>query len=420
MAALVARTLAAQENVAFALRAVREHKLRSFLTILGIIVGVSTVISMVSVIEGFNQIVVKGFSSFGSTLVQFQKIEPRFGDPHNVPEEQRLRKNLTVEDAADIKRSCPSMGAVAAERYNFLGGAVRYREMEANGPLIGGTNPEYPQANNYFIKEGRFFNDAEYEHSANVVVLGWEVVEALFPHADPIGRVISIEGRPFTVVGALEKRGGLFFGPGDNRLFMPLTTFDGVYPNIEKEWGTIIATVPGKPELMQKALEEGREVLRRRRHVPPNAPDDFAIVTPDAFISTFRQITGGIAAVLTFISSIGLLVGGVGVMNIMLVAVKERTREIGVRKAVGARRSDITIQFITEAMTLTGLGGVAGIFVGFLISFLAGRFSPLPATTPLWAVVVGFVVSVSVGLFFGIYPAFKAATLDPIESLRYE
>jgi putative ABC transport system permease protein len=417
---IVARALAAHENVAFALRAVREHKLRSFLTILGIIVGVSTVISMVSVIEGFNQIVVKGFSSFGSTLVQFQKIEPRFGDPHRVPEEQRLRKNLTVEDAADIKRSCPSMAAVAAERYNFGGGNVRYREMEANAPLIGGTNTEYPQANNYFIKEGRFFNDAEYVHSANVVVLGQEVVEALFPHADPIGRVISIEGRPFTVVGTLEKRGGLFFGPGDNRLFIPLTTFDGIYPEIERDWGTIIATVPKKPELMQKAMDEGREVLRRRRHVPPSAPDDFAILTPDAFISTFRQITGGIAAVLTFISSIGLLVGGVGVMNIMLVAVKERTREIGVRKAVGARRSDITMQFITEAMTLTGLGGVAGILVGFLISFLAGRFSPLPATTPMWAVVVGFVVSVSVGLFFGIYPAFKAATLDPIESLRYE
>ncbi len=409
-----------KENVAFALRAVREHKLRSFLTILGIIVGVATVISMVSVIEGFNQIVVGGFSSFGSTLVQFQKIEPRFGDPDQIPEEQRLRKNLTVEDAADIKKLCPSIAAVAAERYNFFGASVRFMDQSANGPLIGGTNPDYPAANNYFIEEGRFFNDAEYAHGAQVVVLGKEVVEALFPHTDPLGRKLSIEGRPFTVIGTLERRGGLFFGPGDNRLFIPLPSFDSIWPNIEKEWGTIIATVPKRPEWVQRAIDEGREVLRKRRRVPPEAPDDFAVVTPDAFIDTFRQITGGIAVVLTFISSIGLLVGGVGVMNIMLVSVTERTREIGLRKAIGARRSDIVVQFLTEAMTLTSLGGVAGVAVGLTVSFLAGRFSPLPATTPPWSVAVGFLVSVGVGLFFGIYPAWKAARLDPIESLRYE
>ncbi|MGH9869617.1 MAG: ABC transporter permease [Candidatus Polarisedimenticolia bacterium] len=409
-----------RENIAFALRAVRDHKIRSFLTILGIIVGVATVIAMVSVIEGFNQVVVRGFSSFGSTLVQYQKMEPRFGDPLDAPEEERLRRNLTYEDAMEIRKSAPSMAAVAAERYNFGGGQVRYHDVEANAPLIGGVSPDYPHANNYFIDEGRFFNDAEFEHSAHAAVLGVEVTEALFPHTDPIGRTISIEGRPFTVVGTLERRGGLFFGPGDNRLFIPLTAFDSIYPNIEKQWGTIIATVPKSPELMQKALEEGREILRRRRHLRPDQPDDFAILTPDAFISTFQQITGGIAVVLTFISSIGLLVGGVGVMNIMLVAVKERTREIGVRKAVGARRADITQQFLIEAMTLTGLGGIAGVAVGLLVSFLTGWLSPLPAETPVWAVVLGFLVSVSVGLFFGIYPAWKASTLDPIESLRYE
>ncbi|MBI3449015.1 MAG: ABC transporter permease [Acidobacteria bacterium] len=416
----IRRTRSLQENIAFALRAVREHKLRSLLTILGIIVGVATVISMVSVIEGFNQIIVGGFSSFGTTLVQFQKMEPRFGDPGQAPEEIRLRKNLTLEDAIDIKRSCPSMAAVAAERYIFTGGVVRYRDQEASSPLIGGTNPEYPAANNYFIEEGRFFNDAEYEHSAYVVVLGKEVVESLFPHSDPLGKKVSIQGRPFTVIGTLERRGGLFFGPGDNRLFIPLPTFDSIWPNIQKDFGLFIATVPTKPELVSKIIEEGREVLRRRRHIRPDQPDDFAIVTPDSFISTFRQVTGGIALVLTFISSIGLLVGGVGVMNIMLVSVKERTREIGLRKAIGARRSDITLQFLTEAMTLTGLGGIAGILTGLLVSFLAGKFSPLPATTPLWAVFAGFIMSVAVGLFFGIYPAYRAARLDPIESLRYE
>jgi len=414
------RTRSVRENVSFALRAVRDHKLRSLLTILGIIVGVATVISMVSVIEGFNQIVVGGFNSFGSTLVQFQKIEPRFGGPDEIPEEQRLRKNLTVEDAEAMRELCPSMGAIAVERYNFLSGSVRYRDQQANSPLIGGTNPDYPAANNYFIDEGRFFNDAEYRHSASVVVLGQDVVESLFPHSDPIGLSISIEGRPFTVIGTLVRRGGLFFGPGDNRLFMPLGAFDALWPQIEKDFGTIIATVPKNPEWVSRIHEEGREVLRARRHVRPDAPDDFSIVTPDAFISNFQQATGAIALVLTFISSIGLLVGGVGVMNIMLVSVTERTREIGLRKAIGARRSDIVLQFLTEAMTLTGLGGVAGVLIGLLVSFLAGKFSPLPATTPLWAVAAGFVMSVCVGLFFGIYPAYRAARLDPIESLRYE
>lgn len=414
------RTRSVRENVAFAVGAVRDHKMRSGLTILGIIVGVATVISMVSLIEGFNQIVIGRFTSFGSTLVQFQKIEPRFGDPDRVPEEQRNRKNLTYEDALEIKRSCPSIAAVSPERYNFIGARVRFGDREANSPFIGGTNPDYPLANNEFLAEGRFFNDAEYEHSAQVAVLGSAVVETLFPHTDPIERTITIDGRPFRVIGVLEAKGSFFFGTADNKIFIPLPVFDGMWPEIEKDFGLYIATVPRRPEWVDRAIEEGREVLRRRRRVPPEAPDDFAIRTPDAFISTFRQITGGIAAVLTFISSIGLLVGGVGVMNVMLVSVKERTREIGVRKAVGARRRDITVQFLTEAMTLTGLGGVAGIFLGLAVAAIAARLSPIPATTPPWAVVVGFLVSVSVGLFFGIYPAYRAATLDPIESLRYE
>ena len=415
------RTSTLRENVAFALTAVRAHKMRSLLTILGIVVGVSTVIAMVSLIQGFNNIVVGRFQSFGSTLVQFQKMDQNFGDPAFAPEEQRLRKNLTYEDALDIARSCPSVAAVSPERYHYQGVPVRFRDNVASAPTIGGTNADYPVANNEVVREGRFFSDAEFRHSAYVAVLGQGLVEALFPHSDPIGRTIQIAGNPFTVIGTLEARGGFgFFNTNDSRVFIPLTTFDGIFPEVARQQSLNIATIPRSPDLVQRALDEGREVLRRRRHVRPDQPDDFSILTPDALINTFRQVTGGIAAVLVFISSIGLLVGGVGVMNIMLVSVKERTREIGVRKALGARRSDITTQFLMEAMTLTGLGGVIGILLGLGISFLAGRFSPLPATTPPWAVAVGFMVSVSVGLFFGIYPAYKAARLDPIESLRYE
>ncbi|HEY3175293.1 MAG TPA: ABC transporter permease [Candidatus Polarisedimenticolia bacterium] len=409
-----------KENMLFAVRGVADHRLRSFLTILGIIVGVATIIGMVSLIQGFNDQVLGSFQKFGSTLVQYQKMEPRFGDPSMAPEAQRTRRNLTLEDARAIKELCPSVGAVSPERYQWLTGKVRYGSHEANNPTIGGTNEEYPDANNSFISEGRFFTRSEVERSAPVAVLGMDLVESLFPHTDPIGRIISIEGRPFTVIGTLERKGAFLFHALDNVLFMPITTFDAFFPSVQKEWGLFIATVPRTPELMERAMEEGVEVLRHRRGVRFDQENDFAIRTPDVFINTYRQVTGGISVVLIFISAVGLVVGGVGVMNIMLVSVKERTREIGVRKAVGAMRHDIVQQFLTEAMTLTAIGGLAGVALGFAISVGVARFSPIPASTPWWAVVVGLVVSVSVGLFFGIYPAYKAARLDPIDSLRYE
>ena len=409
-----------KENMVFAVKGVADHKLRSFLTVLGIIVGIATIISMVSLIQGFNNQVLASFQRFGSTLVQFQKYEPRFGDPSQAPEEQRNRRNLTLDDARALKELCPSMAAVSPERYLFLGGRVRYGSHEANGPTIGGTNEDYPLANNSGMSEGRFFTSSEVERSMPVAVLGTDVVESLFPTSDPIGRVISVEGKPFTVVGVLEKKGSFGFHASDNMLFIPVTIFDRFFPNVQKDYGCVIATIPKTPELMNKAMDEGTEVLRRRRGVAFNQPNDFAIRTPDVFINTYNQVTGGISMVLIFISAVGLLVGGVGVMNIMLVSVKERTREIGVRKAIGARRPDIVQQFLTEAMTLTGIGGVAGVALGISISAAVAKFSPIPATTPWWAVIVGLVVSVSVGLFFGIYPAWKAARLDPIESLRYE
>jgi putative ABC transport system permease protein len=219
----------------------------------------------------------------------------------------------------------------------------------------------------------------------------------------------------------MEKKGsGLFGRSPDNQIFVPITVFDEIFPRVAVEEGLVIATVPHGPELVPRLIDEGTAVLRTRRNVPPNKPDDFGIRTPDVFIASFRSISSGIFLAMTFIASIGLLVGGVGVMNIMLVSVKERTREIGVRKALGALRSDIVLQFLVEAMTLTGIGGVLGIAVGLGIAALAAAFSPIPARTPVWSIGLGWAVSVSVGLFFGIYPAYKAARLDPIEALRYE
>lgn len=414
---------AALENIRFARTALTSHKLRSGLTVLGIVIGVTTVISMVSIIEGFNNNVVENFQAFGATLVQFQKYDPRFG-PGERDEDERQRKNLTYEDAIALKRMCPSMLAVSPERYMYSGEGVSidviFEGKEATPDLIAGTTEDYPAANNHFVSEGRFFNEGDVRRSGAVTVLGHSIADALFPFRDPIGREVTIAGRRYEVVGVMEKQGSTMFESTDLHVYLPLTTFDSHYPHIKRDRGVNIATVPKRPEWVDRIVEEGTAVLRLRRKVPFNKPNDFGIMTPDKLIGNFRAITGGITLAMVFISSIALLVGGVGVMNIMLVSVTERTREIGIRKAIGAVRRDIVQQFLIEAMTLSGVGGIIGVGLGLGIAAAVRGFTPLPTTTPVWSIVVGLVVSISIGLFFGIYPAYKAARLDPVEALRYE
>ena len=413
------------ENIRFAATAITAHKLRSALTILGIVIGVTTVIAMVSLIEGFNNNVVKNFESFGATLVQFQKFDPQFGPGGNRDEDQRTRKNLTYEDAVALKELSPSMLAVSPERYWWSGGDggapdVVYEGEVATPDTVVGVTEDYPTANNHFIGEGRFISESDVRRSGAVMVLGHGVAETLFPHRDPIGRVVSFSGRKYMVVGILEKQGATMFESTDSHVYLPLTTFDSHFPWIKRERGVNIATVPRRPEWVDRVVEEGTAVLRARRKVPFNKPNDFGIMTPDKLIGNFRAITGGITLAMIFISSIALLVGGVGVMNIMLVSVTERTREIGLRKAIGAVRRDIVQQFLTEAMTLAGIGGAIGVGLGLTIASVVRAMDMLPTSTPLWSIVVGLLVSISIGLFFGIYPAYKAARLDPVEALRYE
>jgi putative ABC transport system permease protein len=411
------------ENIRFALLAVRAHKLRAFLTVLGIVVGVATVIAMVSIVTGFNNNMVRNFQSFGATLVQFQKFEPRFGPGHR-DDSERNRKDLTYDDALALKASVPEMRAVSAERYLWNTDVhVRYRDAETTTPVVVGATPDYSMANNHFVGYGRFFTDSDIEHATTVTVIGEDVRKALFGGEDPLNKWLSFNGTQYMVVGVFDIKGKMFGHSNDNFVAIPFTAFDHQFPWIKNSHGDTIhiATVPYRPDQVDTILEKGRAVLRARRHVPFNKPDDFAIFTPDKMIQSFQAITNGIALVMIFVAFVSLLIGGVGVMNIRLVSVTERTREIGIRKAVGAFRRDIVLQFLTEATTLSLLGGAIGVLVGIGIPAGVKRFvEALPAETPLWSVVVGLVVSVSVGIFFGLYPAVKASRLDPIESLRYE
>ena len=415
------------ENVRFAMRAMLAQKLRSFLTLLGIMAGVATVIAMVSFVSGFNAAVTDSFSAFGTTLVQFQKYEQRFGGGGPLPEDQKRRRNLTIEDAEALKLTSTLAAAVSQERYLFgaAGASLTVKTpegTEANGPTFVGTNPDYAPANNSFIQDGRFLVDADIAHASLTCVLGPETAKALFGKKDPIGRTVLVNGTAFSVIGLLEKKGTLLGGDADNIMLIPISTFDSMFPQVKNGTGDTIhiATVPKDPKRMYDMLDQEVAILRARRGLRANQPNDFAIFTSEAQLKTFQQITGGIAGAMILVAAIALLVGGVGVMNIMLVSVTERTREIGIRKALGATRKDIAAQFLVEAVVLTGLGGALGIAVGLGAAMAVRALFDFPAAAPLWSVGLGFGISTGVGLTFGLWPAVKAARQDPIEALRYE
>ncbi|MGH2524541.1 MAG: ABC transporter permease, partial [Anaerolineales bacterium] len=299
---------------------------------------------------------------------------------------------------------------------------ARYKTDQIENVLYSGTTPDFANAMNLELAEGHFITEAENLHRADICVIGAEVAKTFFPFGGAVGQEIIINGHSCQVIGVLARfKGGLSGdnSPHDRRIMTPFDTFLKYYPYAVNQ-NTFMPT-QARPGQLPQAMDQIRTALRRSRRVPYNQPDNFGMATSDSMIEQFHQITGAIALVMVVISSIGLLVGGVGVMNIMLVSVTERTREIGVRKAIGARRRDIILQFLLEACTLTGAGGLCGIVLGLLISLGLNLLAPsIPSVVPLWAVVLGFVVSVSVGLFFGMWPAVKASRLDPVEALRYE
>lgn len=397
----------------------RTNKLRSFLTILGIVIGVMTVIGMVSIIQGLNADMVKNLSSMGPHLVQFQKFDPvNFGRPS---QEVRLRKPLYYDDAMAIKELCPAIKAVSAEAYNF-NITIKYRDQETQGLAFAGALPSFAECNNMSIDMGRNLNQSDIDHASFAMVIGDDVAKALFPGGiDPIDKLVFANGRKFRIVGKFERKGSSFQGGNnDTYVIIPITVFFKLWPEQYRENGVNIATIPYNGELVSAAIDQGTSVLRRRRGLRADQPNDFGILTPDNLIQTYNQITGAIYLVMIVISSIGLMVGGVGVMNIMLVSVKERTREIGLRKALGARSRDILWQFLIEAMTLCAIGGILGIAVGWGVAMLVNKLSPLPAEMSMGSVIAAIGVSSGVGLFFGMYPARKAAKQDPILALHYE
>jgi putative ABC transport system permease protein len=404
-------------NMAF--DSLRTHKLRSFLTLLGIMIGVMTVIGMVSIIQGLNQAFLTELESAGSDLILVQKYEPiQMG---HLSEEERKRKDLTYDDALAIEQESSLVKAVTISlNVNvFDTVTVKYQNKKTEDSIISGVDDKFPQVFSIYLpKEGRFLTESDITHSSRVCLLGFELEEILFPHENALGKEIRIGPEKFRVVGVLSKRGQMFGMSRDNFVAIPITALMKYFPYDPESLQ--ISAIPNKHGYIQETIEQIINVLRKRRKVGFGKPNDFAIFTQDTMLDLYNQITGAAYLVMIVISSIGLLVGGIGVMNIMLVSVKERTREIGIRKAIGARSGDILKQFLIEAVFLTGVGGILGIIIGYSVAFLVKAATPLPASVTTWSVILGLSVSVSVGLFFGLFPARKAARLDPIVSLRYE
>ena len=401
------------ESIFMALSSLRANRLRSLLTLLGIVIGVMSVIAVVSIIAGLNDYVATRIFTLAPDVVTISRMEPIIETLDDWVENQK-RKNIYLADMDAIREVCTACKAIGASTGSSA--RIKYGRDYVSAQIQGYT-AEVPTILGKELGAGRFVTQYDNEHARNVCVIGSDVAEILFPYVDPIGKTVTIDGRPFEVVGVGKKVGSVLGRSQDNWATIPISLH-------QKMWGAFgsvqIYAKAGSEENLPPVLDQVRLLLRARRHVAYSAKDDFAMNTSKSFLQIWANISQAFFAVTIGISAISLLVGGIVVMNIMLVSVTERTREIGIRKALGARRKDILLQFLIESATLALVGGIIGVLLGGSIATLVSLLTPLPASVKWWAVALGLGVSTSVGLFFGIYPAKKAANLDPIEALRYE
>lgn len=411
------------ENLMMAFDTLRGNKLRSFLTIFGVVVGVITVMLISSIISGFNVAIEKEVESFGTRSIFLYKFNISFNHG-NRTQEERMRKPLTMDDVEAIK-ALPSIETAVPfldVSNNFFGSklTVTGRNGKTSTAVqLQGTTPDIEKTTTEILVDGRWFSQSESDEKADVCLIGSTVVDTYFPYESPIGQTLDIGGTPFRIVGVLQKREQLFGGGGGNNdqsnvIYMPMGSALKLKPNSDDLFILAVAN----EGMLVKAKDDVQDLLRVRRQVPYGKPNNFSMETAASLIEQFQSITAGVAIAMIVISSIGLMIGGIGVMNIMLVSVTERTREIGIRKAIGAKRSDILLQFLIEAATLTGFGGLVGLLIGWLLTLLVKLV--LPSYVPWWAPPLGFGASVGIGIIFGLFPAWKAARLDPIEALRYE
>jgi len=403
------------EAAVIALDAIWSNKLRSFMTVLGNIVAVTSIIAVVSLVQGMNEYVTKAIvSDVGADnfTIQRQPIVRTQAD------EDRVRNNprITLEEATAIKKFSENIGAISAEA--SAGASMSYRNESVDGAQVTGVSPDYINFATYDVERGRLISPVEIATNRPVAIIGWDVADKLFGQVDPIDKTIAIGKSHFRVVGVHKKKGSAFGNSQDNFAIISLGIFRKMFGS--RMFGMQLVVKPKQPEVVKAAMDDATVALRVERRLRPNEPDNFGMFTSDTLLGIYHTATNGIFAVLIGVVALSLVVGGIVIMNIMLMVVSERTREIGLRKALGARRRDIVWQILTESVTLSTFGGIVGTGFGFLLALLISKLSPLPASVQLWSVMAGVGITAFVGLFFGLYPAMRAAKLDPIEALRRE
>ncbi len=406
------------EILKVALDSIRSNKLRSSLTILGIVVGIFSIISISTIITVLQETIEQGVSSLGQNTFQIQKfpVQINMGAPHR--NRFRNRKDITYDDFKRFEMKIKNAKNVAAERWE-RGKVVKYRGEETNPNVsIGGGTFGVFINNNWNIAEGREFNERDIERSEKVVVIGAEIAEKLFKNISPLGQTIRVDNFNLRVIGVLEKKGATFGQSQDNFIIVPFSSFESMYGKYDQSLN--ITVMSFSEDDYDELIEQATGIMRTLRKVPPGEEDDFGIYSNKSIMEQINDITSGARIGSIAVALIALLAAGVGIMNIMLVSVTERTREIGIRKAIGAKKSNILIQFLSEAVVLSLVGGVIGIILGVIAGNLAGSFLEATAAIPILWVIIGILLCVLVGVGFGTYPAYKAANLDPIEALRYE